>query len=86
MASCINIIQANCHFHPRLPIDMKTGPGAFTRMLAREYFRMLAFGAPVTPMKIISRAEWSTIVSTYPVTYKQDERNWQIFQAHHGIS
>ncbi len=85
MASAIEIIAGNCHLYPQLPIDMKTGPGAFTRMLAREYFRVLAFGDPPPRMKILDRAEWAQVVATYPVTYKGDQRNWQIFQQHKGI-
>jgi hypothetical protein len=85
MASCIEIVSSNCHLYPQLPIDMKTGPGAFTRMLARAYFRVLAFGDPLPRMKILDRAEWAEVVATYPVSYKGDQRNWQIFQAHKGI-
>jgi hypothetical protein len=82
MASFIDIVHANCHLCPKLSIDMKTGPGALTRMLAREYFRVMAFGDPITEMKIIDRDEWKSIIEVYPVTYKGDIRNWQIFQAH----
>jgi hypothetical protein len=78
MAACIDVLLANCHHHPRLPIDMKTGPGAFTRALARTYFRVMAFGDPLPRLKIIGRDEWRTIIGTY--------RNWQVFQAQNGIT
>jgi hypothetical protein len=65
---------------------MKTGPGAFTRALARTYFRVMAFGDPLPRLKIIGRDEWRTIIGTYPVTYKGDARNWQVFQAQNGIT
>ncbi len=86
MAGCIDVILANCHHHPRLTIDMKTGPGAFTRALARAYFRVMAFGDPVLRLKVVDRNEWRSIVEPFPVTYKADVRNWQVFQAHNGIA
>jgi hypothetical protein len=85
MSDCINLMLSNCYKHPQLPIDMKTGPGAFTRMLARAYFRVLAFGDPIPRLKMIDRVAWKKVIETYPVTYKNDERNWQIFQARNGI-
>jgi hypothetical protein len=86
MAACIDVLLANCHHQPRLPIDMKTGPGAFTRALARAYFRVMAFGDPVLRLKLVDRNEWRQIIETYPVTYKGDARYWQVFQAQNGIA
>jgi hypothetical protein len=86
MASCIDISLTNCDLYLRLPIDMKTGLGAFTRMLAREFFRVMAFGEAITQMKIIDRDEWRRIIGIYPVSYKGDQCNRQIVQAHNGIT
>jgi hypothetical protein len=76
MASCIETIMSNCAHYPNLSIDIKTGPGAFTRGLNRVFFRSLAFNTPCPQIRILGQATFDAAFECYDVSYKSDGRHW----------
>ncbi len=66
MSSIIETILYNCSRFPGLPIDLKTGPGAFTRGLNRVFFRALAFNAQPPAIRIVQQETFDAVPGAIP--------------------
>lgn len=78
MSSIIQTILHNCNHFPGLSIDLKTGPGAFTRGLNRVFYRALAFNAQPPAIRIMQQDTFDTVFDDFKPAYKTSGMHWGV--------
>jgi len=76
----INLINFNCLKHPTLSMWLKTGPGVITRAMIYEY--LLNYGAKRTALPVVgTKIQLNEFMGNFVPSYRQDERDWRVFES-----
>ena len=89
---CLDLLYHNCRHHPNLSMWLKTGPGPLTRAVIERYTIKAIEDEMQCPtqlnkiseddmISITSANELRTFLIPYEPSYRNDSRDWRIFEA-----